>query len=43
MNAEAYGYSVLGEIQPETSETLEVGLRADYLQSFWDVALSRTA
>lgn len=39
MNAESYGYSELGEIQPETSKTLEVGLRADYEHSFWDVAL----
>ncbi|TYL47828.1 TonB-dependent receptor [Marinomonas sp. IMCC 4694] len=39
MNAENWGYTLTNEIRPETSESFEVGLRGDYQNSYWDVAV----
>lgn len=39
MNAENWGYTLANEIRPETSETFEVGMRADYLHGYWDAAV----
>lgn len=39
MNAENWGYTPTNEIRPEESETVEVGIRGDYENSFWDIAV----
>ena len=39
MNAENWGYTLTNEIRPETSQTIEVGVRGDYELLYWDAAL----
>ncbi|CUB03202.1 Outer membrane cobalamin receptor protein [Marinomonas fungiae] len=39
MNAENWGYTLVNEIRPETSESYEVGIRGDYQNSYWDAAV----
>lgn len=39
MNAENWGYTLANEIRPESSETYEMGIRADYQNSYWDAAI----
>ncbi|TDR15459.1 vitamin B12 transporter [Marinomonas communis] len=39
MNAENWGYTLTNEIRPETSQTIEAGIRADFANMYWDAAI----
>lgn len=39
MNAENWGYTLANVIRPETSETIELGVRGDYQYGYWDAAV----
>nr|WP_239090165.1 TonB-dependent receptor [Marinomonas ostreistagni] len=39
MTAVNWGYTPVNDIRPETSDSIEVGMRGDYQISYWDAAL----
>ncbi|NLQ17979.1 TonB-dependent receptor [Marinomonas sp. M1K-6] len=39
MNAQEWGYTLSNEIRPETSKSFEVGVRGDYGDGYWDLAI----